>query len=726
MNRFIAIGKPVTTSVVSPCYHGSATLRFHLNGVVRKYSSSGCPPSPLPAEKSQNNTSSQAPLRVPGHGLPVDFEVFDGIGPHTEISGFSHGFSQWIQDRRNTIKELAMIRIMDHLTDKLDWDRKVFDEKVMLKWKLEAMRDSRGLITEMTWEWMVKELQWKAQHHAERGFTTTLETGTAIVKADEAYIKENVREELKEAVQSLLGTNDVEKDWHPGSERVVLNLVHPSLYPFVYGLTHVLTDTTVGLNDYFTSLGQKAITLSANADDIDDQGLRANTLGSQIFSNRNRWSTRFQWLPCEVSFIKDKGDDVRITSYINNLHPNKHRAMYKAIEKVISKSIQPWNEILGKYQQHYRPARIWHNEEIKQFPGEPEWINEPEFLDENLECFEENLKLVEEYLCLPNSPCYIPPEHDEYAGYSYNSQRESFSWEGEWWKHPELDTAIYEKWARVRTTEHPEPNLSTFDDWKTTEWSDRYSRQTTTKTRRKSVADIFRTAGLQVIIKLSSIELTPEDPQYNGGNWHLEGKLNEHIVATSIYYFDTENITDSRIRFRQEAQLDMMDIEYDASNHGPVEDVYSVRNLHDCSGVQVIGSVVTKQGRLLVFPNTLQHCVEPFGLKDKTKKGHRRFLVVWLVDPHYRVLSTRNVPPQQADWWDDAGRTQEMLESSAKSAGQAQMQNAGTAGAGAGGDKSWCMSREKAELFRLELMAERTNVMKSVEGSYENYNFCEH
>lgn len=31
--------------------------------------------------------------------------------------------------------------------------------------------------------------------------------------------------------------------------------------------------------------------------------------------------------------------------------------------------------------------------------------------------------------------------------------------------------------------------------------------------------------GLQVIVKLANIELTPEKPSYSGGSWHVEGQL---------------------------------------------------------------------------------------------------------------------------------------------------------------------------------------------------------
>ena len=49
-----------------------------------------------------------------------------------------------------------------------------------------------------------------------------------------------------------------------------------------------------------------------------------------------------------------------------------------------------------------------------------------------------------------------------------------------------------------------------------------------------------------------------------------------------------------------------------------------------------------------------QHRVSPFRLTDPTKPGHRRFIALWLVDPHLRIISTANVPPQQQDWWAEA------------------------------------------------------------------------
>ena len=34
---------------------------------------------------------------------------------------------------------------------------------------------------------------------------------------------------------------------------------------------------------------------------------------------------------------------------------------------------------------------------------------------------------------------------------------------------------------------------------------------------------------LHIIVKLASIHLTPEKPEYEGGSWHVEGQLNENM-----------------------------------------------------------------------------------------------------------------------------------------------------------------------------------------------------
>jgi hypothetical protein len=36
---------------------------------------------------------------------------------------------------------------------------------------------------------------------------------------------------------------------------------------------------------------------------------------------------------------------------------------------------------------------------------------------------------------------------------------------------------------------------------------------------------VYKKRGLQVIVKLANIELTPDKPNYDGGSWHVEGHM---------------------------------------------------------------------------------------------------------------------------------------------------------------------------------------------------------
>jgi hypothetical protein len=206
------------------------------------------------------------------------------------------------------------------------------------------------------------------------------------------------------------------------------------------------------------------------------------------------------------------------------------------------------------------------------------------------------------------------------------------------------------KWKAIRKPRLPSASSEKID----------YTPQNGTR-----LADRFRESGLQVIVKMASIELTPEKPEFPAGGWHVEGQMNEHICGTALYYLDSENITESSLSFRMQTSAYLSDD--DGWNVG--QDSYhwlqSAYGTHFGSGnspcLQNYGSIVTQQGRLLAFPNVFQHRVSSFKLVDPTKPGHRRFIALWLVDPNLRIISTANVPPQQMSWYAEAllGRTPE-------------------------------------------------------------------
>jgi hypothetical protein len=147
-----------------------------------------------------------------------------------------------------------------------------------------------------------------------------------------------------------------------------------------------------------------------------------------------------------------------------------------------------------------------------------------------------------------------------------------------------------------------------------------------------------------------------------------------------------------------------------------------------------------------------QHRVSPFRLADPSKPGHRRFIALWLVDPHKRIISTANVPPQRLDWCAESllGATSATKEAflSRLPAELAHLVSQGLGQAGWSGPTGklpnelkemirsffekdggmGLMSEDEAKDYRLKLMADRTSADNEVDGDWhENtYNFCEH
>ena len=124
-----------------------------------------------------------------------------------------------------------------------------------------------------------------------------------------------------------------------------------------------------------------------------------------------------------------------------------------------------------------------------------------------------------------------------------------------------------------------------------------------------------------------------------------------------------------------------------------------------------------KEGRLLTFPNTLQHRVLPFELSDKTKLGHRKLLALFLVDPHMKIISTANVPPQQKEWWQEELWDTRALGAIPREIHEHIVEQA-----------DHLMNLEEAKEWRLKLMEERKNFVLSHDDlfTYDWFSLCEH
>lgn len=214
--------------------------------------------------------------------------------------------------------------------------------------------------------------------------------------------------------------------------------------------------------------------------------------------------------------------------------------------------------------------------------------------------------------------------------------------------------------------------------------------------------DVRDFSRLKVMVKLANIELTPENPKYPGGSWHVEGTINEDIVATILYYYDLENIKDSKLSFRADIEVPL----YEQHNIKYCEDFFGFKDEDTLS--RHVGAVEAKRERVIVFPDYFHHHVDAFELEDTLKPGTRKILCFFLVDPYNDIVkSTKIVPPQKREWVEDKELMTKYFP-------------------GVNAEEVTTMSWEEALMARDELMAERSTGKGELEDVFPRYYLREH
>ncbi|KAM0321537.1 hypothetical protein ACHAQA_010027 [Verticillium albo-atrum] len=568
------------------------------------------------------------------------------------------------------IRECCMMKVINELSDKPEWWRKVKEDTIANRWKKEALvMDWAAYLNNvllLTLCQCIQELRIKADLYENSGLMPVYDYRAAVIKSD-AIMTPELAASLRDAIKPLEDIPPEAKDWHPRSHQRVLDLVHPSLWPLVYGRSRVLRDRVISLEDSLDYCGMGSVIPLPSEDEtrfiICEGGFSEERI--TILSNK------FQWLPCDVDLNPTTGR-AKVVSYINNLHPQEHAHLYPIIETFIEKSLPAWDIVL----------RWETNFAVQRLKVDNVGINEcfcPEVCNPDVEEFRSG------------SPAHSDEESEE-------SESDPGS--------PSTNALDVDWYVATHKMKLPDPCPK----------ANGYVRMG---------AEDVKKAGffggkkqIQVIVKLANIHLTPERPFYNGGSWHTEGQLNEHIVSTALYYYDNENITDSSLSFRTCANKDGINegmIGYEQDDHLSLERTFAINARGNL--LQDIGSVLTKEGRALFFPNTLQHCVSSFKLADPTRPGHRKILALFLVDPAIPIISTANVPPQQKHWWSaqagfDSGKgilPTELVEKVIQ-------------------DVDWPIDLEEAKDMRLELMKDRSWFKDQEEERLESqqWNFCEH
>ncbi|KAG8724298.1 hypothetical protein FRC09_020359 [Ceratobasidium sp. 395] len=525
--------------------------------------------------------------------------------------------------------ELEMTRLSAALRLKPSWYTKFRDQDILVKWRAEALEQAEQM-KESHVDYVLQELDGYAKLRDE-------ETGAEVACYDciwqsDKLVPVELKGKLVAGVASLENVPDSEKDWHPRSNDTVLDLVHPSLYPIVYGRTLAYPE---GCTD-------RDVT---KLEVIPPPPLPKKAPNSFWAEDENyHVSQKFQWLPTEF-VVSDDSKLVKSVSYINNLHPDRHAELHAAIEGLIGVYIPLFERVLTDSIPSNKaiPSRTNNSYSYQEdYKPEPRW-GDYENRDDEYETVHRDWS--------ENRPINLPDVPSE--GYVSGS-------------------------------------LEKRDTW-------------------------YSLAGktIQVIVKLANIHLTPEKPEYAGGSWHIEGMSNEAIVASGIYYYSEENITESRLAFRTAASVPGT---YEQSDESGCRRTWGIASDDPC--VNELGAVVTCQDRTIAFPNVYQHKVSSFELKDKTKPGHRKIVALFLVDPAIQRPSTTRVPPQQQEWTSAA-----LLSNKTLGAALAPeiIDLVGSLAEGT-------MTLEEAKSYRLELMDERKAFVKENDEKFFQvaFDLCEH
>jgi hypothetical protein len=397
-------------------------------------------------------------------------------------------------------------------------------------------------------------------------------------------------------------------------ERALFTAVDPDFYPLAYKKTHVLES---GGRLKLSEFSSRDIQFSGDDignekqgahqdDDLDhnDQEVSSeydsdtsddySSSEDRHLQNKTLYSFKYQRLPCDLEFV-GSGTDVRITSYINNVHPSK-RLFYESVEKLVSYSIPMWNSCLVKATESHSkdsdefgtsrhgngdqtqegriPLRIisfgavWKNDlNLAAMYRDKDFIagaNAVKLAKQSLENNPQQLIDVDGRRYTPGVALHEwgwidkAPPFDDTSGLPDYGDPENIGW-----SHPQPGESFsYAEWKAGKHTDEAVVDMIMQSP------GYGYVRKRPTHTRYEvQLEKTFRASGLQVIVQVRGDHFSDSILRESGEHWRVEGVLNEHIVATAIYAYGVENCSGS-IDFRQETSINAGAYRYEAGR-GP-------------------------------------------------------------------------------------------------------------------------------------------------------------
>lgn len=304
-----------------------------------------------------------------------------------------------------------------------------------------------------------------------------------------------LRDTLKHEVSIFENVPESQKDWHPGSNGQVLDIVHPSLYCVVYNRT--LARARSGDTTNYTPL---------------QPSLSEDEAEAAVY-----FSKRTAWLPSDFEVSGDGKRVTLVSPYINNIHPDK-KDLYLAIESILGRFIPMWEKVLGS-----AASRVFSNAPYARGQALRE-SEEPEERKPYIDNW--HADVARHSMRMPVPHCVLEKTEPKFIRGRTKPYYEQIN--SHWWNteegYREMDYEGFEGetqderrrgWLRTQGITLPD-SRERFDVTASLE----------------EVFPIMELKGItvQVIVKLANIQLTPEQPKYTGGSWHVEGECHICVV----------------------------------------------------------------------------------------------------------------------------------------------------------------------------------------------------
>ncbi|THV00184.1 hypothetical protein K435DRAFT_776725 [Dendrothele bispora CBS 962.96] len=291
------------------------------------------------------------------------------------------------------------------------------------------------------------------------------------------------------------------EDFHPGTFGKVQDLIHPSLYPYIAGYSDVVPNASTSMPPLVEDVSR-----TLNSFSLKDPNPKVFETGMLVNGEKTVFRSRYSWIPTVFS-VNPEGTDVHIQSYINGLGSREdHPDFYRLLEKVfllVLPQLQKTVEISGGFK----------FEDSESSPSQCRWGGR---------CALDGQGTREDWDNL------LMRQHEEK--------------EREIQERQNIDHDAKQERQQWFTGSHTEERSSVPPDTTSTPWKGK---------------------DLKVIVKAANYILEPG--QEYRGTWHIEGMPHERIVASAIYYYDTdESITDEGLSLRRfrDSDDDFPQLEY--------------------------------------------------------------------------------------------------------------------------------------------------------------------